>query len=292
VRLEIVERLRHHQAMWMRVRAARPASQFAELYAGALDRLGDPQPHQRMGALYTFESLGDAYPRHVQAVVDVICAYVRSHDEPERGIQHSAWRLLVDHLRPGGRRWADVDVDLVGAGLPDLDLSDCRMRGLRLDGAVVHGPARLQRITVSGSLSLRRVQFCGDVWLEHASVSGPARFDGAAFHGDAWLGGMRFRDAASFRGACFDGHAWFNRCEFDGPLDFAEALFRRSAGFRGAVARGEIGLAGTTFLGPARVSRLGEGWNVAAPGWGVVVDPDNESIGHLLWLGAGIRAPS
>ena len=257
VALEILRRLRHHQRMWMRGRAARQASQFAELYAGALDRLGDPQSHQRMGALYTFESLGDAYPRHAQAIVDVICAYIRGHDEAERGLQQSALKLLIAHLRPGGGLWADADVDLAGAALPELDLSDCRVRGLRLDGAAIHGPARMQRLTVGGPLGLRQTQFHADVWLEHSSVSGPARFDEVRFHGDAWLGGLRFRDGVSFRGA---------------------------------IAHGEIGMAGTNFLGPARVSRAGEGWNIVGPGWGVVVDPDNDSVGRLLWLGATARA--
>ena len=40
-----------------------------------------------------------------------------------------------------------------------------------------------------------------------------------------------------------------------------------------------------TFLGPARVSRRGERWNVIAPGWTVVTDPDNEAVGRLLWFG-------
>jgi hypothetical protein len=62
-------------------------------------------------------------------------------------------------------------------------------------------------------------------------------------------------------------------------------VFRRSAGFRGAVAHRSVGLGGTTFLGPARVSRRGEHWNVTAPGWTVVVDPDNRSVGSLLWVG-------
>jgi hypothetical protein len=46
-----------------------------------------------------------------------------------------------------------------------------------------------------------------------------------------------------------------------------------------------VGLGGTTFLGPARVSRRGDGWNVNAPGWMVVVDEDNKSVGRLLWIG-------
>ena len=62
-------------------------------------------------------------------------------------------------------------------------------------------------------------------------------------------------------------------------------MFRRSAGFRGAVTHAGVGLGGTTFLGPARVSRRDEGWNLLAPGWRVMVDPDNASVGNLLWVG-------
>ncbi len=72
---------------------------------------------------------------------------------------------------------------------------------------------------------------------------------------------------------------------FAAPVDFTHAVFRRSAGFGGARAEAGVGLGGTTFLGPARVSRRDDAWNVIAPGWRVVVDRDNRSVGQLLWVG-------
>ena len=115
---------------------------------------------------------------------------------------------------------------------------------------------------VGGPTSLRGTTFYDHAWLERAVFRGPARFDAATFHADAWFGG----------------------CSYRGPVDFGEATFRRSAGFRGAVAHSGVALRGTTFLGPARVSRRGEQWNMTAPGWRVVVDPDNASVGQLLWV--------
>jgi hypothetical protein len=229
--------------------------------------------------------LAEAHPAQVPAIVDVLSAYVRGPGEPDPTLQRKALSMLAAHLRPGPRFWPRQGLDLTGARLIGLDLADCQLQALRLDRAVVVGASQLQRISVAGPMSARQAIFTGDVWLEHATIHGAANFDAASFRADAWLGGARFRDAAIFAGATFNGHAWFSRCEFDGPAQFSEAVFRRSAGFRGAVAQTSVSMTGTTFLGPARVSRSGESWNVAAPGWGVVVDPDNESVGQLLWLG-------
>jgi hypothetical protein len=127
---------------------------------------------------------------------------------------------------------------------------------------------------------------CWDhAWLERSTFQGPVSFDGATFRGDAWFGEARFAGWASFAGVDFAGHAWFGACVFAAPVDFTHAVFRRSAGFRGASAEAGVGLGGTTFLGPARVSRRDDAWNVIAPGWRVVVDRDNRSVGQLLWVG-------
>ncbi len=273
--------------MWTVARSV-DTGRFAELYARALDRLGDPMPHQRMGALCSLESLADAYPDQVQAIVEVLCAYARGSAESDPTLRETPLRMLAAHLRPGPRFWPDAAVNLAGGSLGRLDLSDCRMQRLVLDGASIGGPITLQRLRVNGIVSMRHAAFHSDVWFEHSLIGGPARFDGAAFHGDAWFGGARLRGVAGFAGAVFDGHAWFSQCDFGGQLDLTEALFRRSAGFRGATLWEPPAMTGTTFLGAARVSRLGEGWNVAAAGWGVAVDADNEAVGQLLWLGVHV----
>lgn len=262
------------------------ATRFAELYAQALDRLGDPRSPLRVGALHTLEALSQDHPAGRPAIVDVICAYLRMSGDDDRSVRSTAQLILAAHLRPGGPGfWHGVGLDLRNATLTELDLSHCRVDGdLNLDGATLVGTTRLRGLTVSGTASLRGTEFGDHAWLERSTFRGPLRLDNAVFRGDAWFGEVLFGGPASFVGADFAGHAWFGGSSFHAPADLSEAVFRRSVGLRGAHV-GALNLNGTTFLGPARVSRRGETWNVAAPGWAVVVDPDNEAVGQLLWVG-------
>ena len=268
------------------------ATRFAELYAQALDRLADPRPPLRIGALHTLEAISQDYPTGRAAIVDVICAYLRMSGDGDRSMRATAQLILAAHLRPGGRGfWPGVSLDLRGATLTDLDMSGCRIDGdLALDGASLVGPTRLRGLFVRGSTSMVHAAFADHAWLERSHFRGPVRMDKATFQGDAWFGEAHFGGPASFVGTQFAGHAWFGGCAFDAPADLSEAVFRRSVGFRGAVV-GAINLNGTTFLGPARVSRKAETWNVTAPGWTAVVDQDNGAVGHLLWVGDAYSQP-
>jgi len=258
---------------------------FVEHFAAALDRLGDPRPAQRVGALRTLAALGQSQVDQRSAIVDVFCAYLRTPGDDE-AVRRVAVAILAEHLRPeGSGYWAGVSLDLARAQLADLDLSGCRVEGhLRLDGAVLTGQAKLRGLS-AGTASLRGTTFADHTWLERSVFMGAVAFDGAVFQGDAWFGEASFGGWTTFGGVDFGGHAWFGGCTFRAPVDFNHAVFRRSAGFRGAVTHAGVGLGGTTFLGPARVSRRDEGWNLLAPGWRVVVDPDNASVGNLLWVG-------
>jgi hypothetical protein len=263
----------------------RSARRLVAQYNQALNRLTDARESQRIGALRTLEAIGRADPGQRQGIVDVLCAYLRApgSDEP---VRRTAASILADRLRPNSADfWPGLSVDLSGAQLSDLDLSGCRIDGiLRLDRAVLSGQARLRGI-IAGAASMARLTCLDHAWFERSVFHGRVTLDGANFHGDAWFGEAMFGNWTSFAGADFAGHAWFGGCDFGAPVDFTHATFRRSAGFRGAVAHASVGLGGTTFLGPARVSRRGEGWNLIAPGWMVVVDEDNESVGRLLWIG-------
>jgi hypothetical protein len=278
--------------MWKAVRVVTSKSaalRFADHFARALDRLGDPRPPMRVGALRTLEVLADTNPAYRQPVADVICGYLRMPGGDD-GVRQLATEILAGHLRRSDRPaecfWPGLSLDLTGATLIDVDFSDCRIDGdLSLVHAVFHGPAKLRGITVGGAVSLSRAIFHDHAWVERATLCGPFRADGAAFRADAWFGAATFLARSSFAGVDFAGHAWFGGTTFRGPISFDQAVFRRSAGFRGVVAHASVGLAGTTFLGPARVSRRGEAWNVLAPGWRVVVDADNEAVGQLLWVG-------
>jgi hypothetical protein len=273
-------------SMWMPARHG--GQPFAETLARAVSLLGDARPAMRVGAMYTLAALGDADPNARQASLDVVCAYLRMppapNDAPVRAVGQ---RALTERLRPRqGAYWSGVAVDLSRALLADVDLSGCRFdAGLRLDYAVFVGQARLRGAVMRGPVSLYGATFHDHAWFERSVFGGPTRLDAVTFHGDAWFGDAMFGDRTTFAGAEFAGHAWFAGATFHAGVHFDQAVFRRSAGFRGAVAHAGVGLSGTTFLGPARVSRRGDAWNIGAPGWSVVVDQDNEAVGHLLWVG-------
>jgi hypothetical protein len=272
--------------MWMPVRHS--PLPFADTFARSLSLLGDPRPAIRVGALYALEALGDQDPRGRQAIVDVVCAYLRMPALPiDAPVRATAQRVLTDRLRPRqGRYWSGVSVDLSQALLIDVDMSGCRFdAGLRLDHAVLVGQARFRGVVVRGGISLHGATFRDHAWFERAAFHGPAYLNAVTFQGDAWFGETTFTEPTTFAGSLFDGHAWFAGATFHGPVHFEQAVFRRSAGFRGAVAHGDVNLSGTTFLGTARVSRRDEHWNITAPGWRVIVDPDNEAVGQLLWVG-------
>jgi hypothetical protein len=272
--------------MWMPAR--HNPLRFADAFAQAVRLLSDARPAVRVGALYTLQVLGEHEPGSRQAIVDVICAYLRTAPAPgDAAARAVAQQILADRLLPrAGAHWSGVRVDLSHAVLVDFDMSGCRFDGgLRMDHAVFVGPARFRGAVIRGGASLNGARFGDHAWFERAVFHGPAHLRAVAFAADAWFGETTFVDGVTFAGAAFDGHAWFGGATFHGAVDFGQAVFRRSTGFRGAVAHGDVSLSGTTFLGTARVSRRDEYWNISAPGWRVVVDPDNEAVGQLLWVG-------
>jgi hypothetical protein len=263
----------------------RDGRRFARAYLPALDKLGDPAPAVRVGALRALEALADSDPRHRQAVVDVLCAYLRSPVEGDVVVERTAQQILAAHLLPtaGDSFWAGVRLDLTAAKLTDFDLSNCRVDGgIRADLAVFRGATRLRGTVVGAEAIWHGAVFADHVWMERAVFMGPCHFDAAVFEADAWFGETTFAQSTSFAAATVRGHAWFGRAEFRGQLDFGSAVFHRSVGLRGAMLHVRPGLKGTIFHGPARVSRRDDRWNVIASGWRVRVDPDNESVGDLI----------
>lgn len=261
-------------------------SQFTNQYTAAVSGLTDRRPTRRVGALHTLVLLGAQSPAHRPAIVDVICAFLRTPGT-DAATRETAGRLLRERLQPARSEfWPGMSVDLSGAVLSSLDLSQCRIDGdLRLDTCLLLDQTRLRGLVVGGSTIIRGARFDDHAWLERTTFLGPVWFNGTTFIGDAWFGDTMFGGYASFAGVSFGGHAWFGGASFDHPVDFGHAIFHRSAGFRGAIARAPVSLAGTTFHGPARVSRRGADWNITAPGWQVVPDDDNPGVGRLFWVG-------
>jgi hypothetical protein len=140
-------------------------------------------------------------------------APIRSADaeiRQEREVRLAIQRILGRHLRPGDNPerpstsfWSDLNIDLTGATLIDLDLSHIKVRKADFTDATFIG------LTV----------FYG------ATFAKSAWFSDASFVGGAWFSGTKFAEDVIFHETRFDDDAWFDDVEFLRDGVFLEVRF-------------------------------------------------------------------
>jgi uncharacterized protein YjbI with pentapeptide repeats len=248
-------------------------SQWAtETYTKAIEQLGHDQALVRLGAVYSLEQLAQDKPPRRQAIVDVLCAYLRmpyplppvesqpritgtmsllgwrGRQQPgaprpdpaqELEVRQSAQRLLADHLRrPSGL--SHEDVQRIKAS-PDeafwpgirLNLTGATLVDFDLSRISVIG-ASFTKATFSGAAMFDGATFSGAAMFDEATFSGAAMFTRATFSGDAMFTRATFSGAARFHGATFSGDARFLGATFSDDAMFTRATFSGAAGFLGA----------------------------------------------------------
>ncbi|MCG8920641.1 pentapeptide repeat-containing protein [Actinokineospora sp. PR83] len=250
------------------------AQRITDLYTKAVEQLGSDKAPVRLGGLYALERLAQDHPDQRQTIVNVLCAYLRmpytmpgdppaddadtklidTHRErvQEREVRLTAQRILAHHLRPGPDRdnpvtthWADIDLDLTGAVLINLDLTRTSIRAAsfgeawfsgaaRFGGAWFSGAARFGKARFSGIAGFGEARFSGTAGFGKARFSDTAEFGGAWFSGIAGFGEARFSGVAGFGGARFSGPTWFGGAWFSGIAGFSGVRFSGDAEFNGA----------------------------------------------------------
>lgn len=248
------------------------ARRITDLYGKAVDQLGSGQAPVRLGGLYALERLAQDNPRLRQTVVDVICAYLRMPtltqpprpDRPlgrrrrwpsssgvpmpprgthtvqqEREVRLTAQRILEKHLKsdpddPPATFWPDIDLDLTGASLVHLDLSDCRIRNAQFSNAMFAEDALFRDTQFVGESWFRGAEFAGEARFAGASFAEDARFGDSKFSGEARFDGALFVQGAWFQDATFTTNAWFGNVEFTGDAWFDRVAFTGGSWFRGA----------------------------------------------------------
>ena len=194
-----------------------------ELYATAVDQLSSDKLPVQFGGLYTLERLGEHNVDQRQAIVHVLCAYLRMFTDPTvdigaqnwwRQVRQSAAAILATHLRAGDKHWPGMDLDLSGASLEEFDLSGCRVRSATFRGAT----------------------FVGD-----------ATFDAATFERDATFTDVTFTGAAGFARTRFGAAATFDKARFAGDATFTGAVFAVTPGFDDVMVTADIRLDDGTF---------------------------------------------
>jgi hypothetical protein len=156
------------------------ASFQVEAFTKAVDQLAGGTPVMRLGAIYALESLAQNDKGRQQAVVDVLCGYLRlpfvlsrhpelfdsdvvDDDELERRqelrVRLTAQEILARHLgiSPRGRFWPDMVVDLRGAALIDFSLTELKMASVRVLGASFRNRAASPVGSISSPTELTRV---------------------------------------------------------------------------------------------------------------------------------------
>ncbi|GAB2815856.1 pentapeptide repeat-containing protein [Lentzea nigeriaca] len=242
------------------------ARRITELYAKAVQQLGDAKAPVRLGGLYALERLGQREPETRRTIINVLCAYLRMPYTPpsdrtsrsaggvrrpllrdsrrrtgiqaprgpgasaslvearlELDVRLTAQRILADHLRPEGDYWGEHDIDLTGAVLVDLEMSDCRVASARFDRASFLGKC-IPPTEYTGPARFVEASFAGPVAFSGASFEKWAVFDGASFGGRVWFGGASFASRAMFSGVSFLA-ADFRDASFSDSVFFAEATF-------------------------------------------------------------------
>jgi uncharacterized protein YjbI with pentapeptide repeats len=249
---QIAEQTRRHQE---RVAAATEADAAArritDLYTKAADQLGSDKAPVRLAGLYALERLAQDNPSQRQTIVNVLCAYLRmsytlpgnppaddaddklliAHREgsQEREVRLAAQRILAQHLRPGDSDepvetfWADIDLDLTGATLIDLDLTGCHARTTTFTHAHFTGPALFNECRFTSAASFNKAQFTDIASFRNTQIA-VALFDKAQF-ADASFVKARFTGGASFNEAQFTSDTWFNEAFFTSDASFREARF-------------------------------------------------------------------
>lgn len=187
-----------------------------------------------------------------------------SRDPHEEGqVRFTAQRLLADHLRWSKPRkwqrfatanpifWPDINLDLTGATLLDLNLNECRINQAMFGSAIFYKGPWFQGATFSG-----RAWFAGATF--HSGGADVADFAQAAFNDSAVFQGSTFDSHAQFHAATFTRGAWFAGTTFNNAT-FAEATFNAEAEFGGAAFTGDAQFRKATFTGVARLRYLDGG---------------------------------
>ncbi|RZU77615.1 pentapeptide repeat protein [Micromonospora kangleipakensis] len=182
---------------------------------------------------------GSAPPNLRQTVVDVLSAYlgmpyappgsapptIRRDAAQELQVRLTAQRLLADHLHvpsgvsgrdaqdrppsPDETFWPEISLDLTGAALIDLDLTEASVVVARFDRATFSGDASFSEATFTGETSFSEATFTGETSFSEATFTGGTSFSEATFTGDVLFGKATFSGRPWFDGTTFSRPVWF-----------------------------------------------------------------------------------
>ncbi|GGS29540.1 pentapeptide repeat-containing protein [Actinokineospora fastidiosa] len=197
-------------------------------------------------------------------VADAAPTAAQGQPHQEHEVRLTAQQILREHLHPGQRSWplrrparafwADIDLDLTGAVLVDLDLSECVIRDARFTGATFAGVTLFRATAFTRDVHFTEATFTTVVEFDDATFT-TARFIDVKFASVAGFGKATFAGAADFTRATFTYNAAFTGANFTGIADFTRATFHSNAWFGAVPFAGDATFTAATFIGNAGFGR-------------------------------------
>lgn len=209
-----------------------------ERFDTAARQLGHESPAVRLAGVYAMAGLADDWPENRQNCINVLCAYVRMHREPEppedprarrewhgdRQVRQTIMSVIAAHLRADAAvSWQGHDFDFTGATIEGADFTDAVFSGglVRFYGATITGRLlSFYRAAFTGGL----VTFARTTFADADATFAEIRIDGGIleFHRATFDGGT-----VTFQDATFaSGQLRFRRTTFArGVVEFPHAAF-------------------------------------------------------------------
>ncbi|MGK3206770.1 pentapeptide repeat-containing protein [Amycolatopsis sp. MEPSY49] len=184
--------------------------------------------------------------------------------QQEKEVRLTAQKIVFGHLWPGDPEdadplfWSDIDLDLAGATLFDIELDDVVIRKAIFTAATFVGAARFDgalftgRTSFDGAIFTARTGFVGTKFDSYSSFSrsrfrADTKFNAARFFEPTNFSSSEFSSVTQFNRAYFLGEASFGAAKFTGYTVFSNAEFRDDAWFAEANFGSRAVFDGVTF---------------------------------------------
>lgn len=245
-------------------------------------RVHSHNPASQRNSLAMLEQIGVDHARMRQLVIDTICQLLRNADDTVSvELREFAQAILTRRLTgldatnepvDDGGAWENIDIDLTGARLTNLNWQAGSIGIAILQGAEFVGDTHIGGLefyhladfsgctfndftaivdTTFDSCDFSGATFQDDCTFSGSKVNGVANFTNTVFAEDATFRKATFGDIAIFKelsfeantifeGASFHGDTYFDRSHFEGIASFVGAKFYKVTSFRGVTSRDEF----------------------------------------------------
>ena len=188
------EEFRQGQERNTKEMAMRREELVTERFSRAIDQLGHGTLDIRLGGIYTLARIARDYEDYHWTVMEVLCAFVRTHAIEPPFVEPDDTASLVEAVETEIKPAVDIQAVLTAIGSREQGREDGATQRLDLRGAYLRGAELMGLNLANAQLNGANLQ---GAWLEYTNLQG-AVLDGANLQ-DARLNGANLQGAQLFR---------------------------------------------------------------------------------------------